>query len=68
LVANIVAHKLDVKELILLIPVEERPHKKRPNLQFDNTTGQPFLQVDETPTTFEKDFLSVEYLTYALSV
>jgi hypothetical protein len=71
LVTSIVSHKLDPKELILLLPVEERPTKRgtlRSNIiQFDQTTGT-LSTVDDARTTFEKDFPSIEYLTYALSV
>jgi len=70
LVSNIVSCKLDPKELIQLLPEEERPSRKataRSNLQFDNQTGT-FTAIDEPYTTFEKDFPSLGYLTYALSI
>jgi hypothetical protein len=71
LVTSIVSHKLDPKELILLLPLEERPNKRggqRSNLQFDTTTGMIISTVDDAPTAFEKDFPTIEYLVYALSV
>jgi hypothetical protein len=71
LVTSIVSHKLDPKELILLLPLEERPNKRggqRSNLQFDPTSGMIISTVDDTPTAFEKDFPTIEYLVYALSV
>jgi len=70
LVSNIVSGKLDPKELIQLLPEEERPSRKattRSNLQFDNHTGT-FSTIEEPYTTFEKDFPSLGYLTYALSI
>jgi hypothetical protein len=70
LVTSIVAHKLDPKELILLLSVEERPSKRgsqRSNLQYDTTPGF-FSTVDEPSTAFEKDFPTIEYLVYAFSV
>jgi hypothetical protein len=71
LVTNIVSRKLDPKELILLLPLEERPNKRagqRSHIQIDNTTGLMFTTPDDTPTAFDKDFPTVEYLVYALSV
>jgi hypothetical protein len=70
LVTSIVAGKLDPKELILLIPLEDRPNKRggqRSNLLYDQLTGT-FATVNDTPTAYEKDFPSVEYLVYALTV
>jgi hypothetical protein len=69
-VTSIVAGKLDPKDLSLLIPLEERPNKRgaqRSNLHYDHATGT-FATVNDPPTAYEKDFPSVEYLVYALSV
>lgn len=70
MVTSIVSLKLDPKELINLIPLDERPNKRggqRSNLHIDTTTGL-ITTVDDTPTAFEKDFPTVEYLVYAFSV
>lgn len=70
LLSNIVACKMEPKDLILLLPEEDRPNRKaatRTNLHFDAQAGK-LVTVDEPYTTFDKDFPSLEYLIYALTV
>lgn len=70
LISNIVLYKLDPKELIQLLPKEERPLRKAAacsNLQFDNQMGT-FTTIDEPYTTFKKDLPSLRYLIYTLLI
>jgi len=63
--------KLDVKDLLRLIPAEDRPRGRTtaiPGLvSFDNQTGK-FIQSDDIPTTFDKDFLDSKTALHVLSV
>jgi hypothetical protein len=69
LLSNIVAGKLDPKDLIQLLPEEERPSRKaggRNQLILDS--DGKITTLDEPYTSFDKDFPSSEYLISAFSI
>jgi hypothetical protein len=69
LLSNIVAGKLDPKELIQLLPEEERPSRKaggRNQLILDS--DGKITTLDEPYTSFDKDFPTSEHLISAFTV
>jgi len=71
LLSNIVTGKLDSKDLIRLLPLEDRP-KGRGNTQpssllLDIQTGR-FTATEESSTAFDKDFPDFNTALYAISV
>jgi hypothetical protein len=68
---SLVAGKLDVKDLIRLIPVENRPRGRATaipgTISFDGRTGK-WIQSEEAPNTFDKDFPDLNTALLALSV
>jgi hypothetical protein len=71
LLANVIALKLDVKDLVRLLPVEDRPKGRSatlPNsLALDPKTGK-WTATDDAPVSFDKDFPDFDTLLYVLSV
>jgi len=72
LLANIVSRKLEIKDLIKLIPEEDRPKGRLPaglasGWHVDGTSGKTTI-VNESSSTYEKDIPDFQTLMYALAV
>jgi hypothetical protein len=68
---SLVAGKLEVKDLLRLIPAEDRPRGRTTAIpgvvSFDNQTGK-WIQSDDMPNTFDKDFPDLNTALHTLSV
>ena len=70
---NIVSKKMEIKDLIKLIPEEDRPSKGRPTaglatgIHIDTASGK-VQAVGESLNTHEKDIPDLKILLYILSI
>lgn len=69
---KLVAGKMKVKDLLPLIPVEDRPRGRAiailGAISFDSQTGLKWVPPDATPTTFDNDFPDFNTCLYTLTV
>ena len=69
---NLVSGKMEVKDLLRLIPAEDRPRGRTTaipgSISFDSQTGLKWVPPDDAPTTFDKDFPDFNTCLYTLTV